>query len=201
MPDLRKNETAPLNVTQRSRHRVFVGLGWNPHDKPGLLDKAKAIAGRKVLHHDLDLSCYLFDADKGYIGQVCADADRHSDESGQIYHSGDNVEGIGEGDDEQISVELKGLTHKIHSIVFVASVKNGHVFEEINSPEIRIVDGYSGHDFLSQPLNDAEGAHKTDFVFVRIYADKPDTWRLHYIGGYASFGDEGDVARTLGCYL
>ncbi len=184
MSKLQKNEITKLNVTQKSRHRIFVGLGWDPNDKVGLLDKAKAIAGRRALHHDLDLSCYIFDAEKNCLEHVYAD--RHSDESGQVYHSGDNIEGIGGGDDEQISVELKNLPAHIHSIVFVASIKNGHVFSEINSPEIRIGDGYSGRNFLSQDLSEDEGGEKSGFIFVRIYRDENDGWMLHYIGRYIS---------------
>jgi tellurium resistance protein TerZ len=201
MPRLKKNEMTTLNVTQEAQRRVFVGLGWDPNDNVGMIDKIKANFSRKPLHHDLDLSCYVFDVNARFIAQVGAQADKHSDQTGKIYHSGDNVEGVGDGDDEQISVELKDLDPAIHSIVFVASVNDGHSFGDVNSPEIRIADGYSGHNFMAMDLNDTEGAGQSLFIFARIFRDADDVWQLHYIGEYMSGADKTSQIETLKGYL
>ena len=59
-------DTKPLNVTQEGHHRIFVGLGWDPNENVGLKDKALGALGLKDTHHDLDLSCYIYDANKRY---------------------------------------------------------------------------------------------------------------------------------------
>ena len=183
MTSLQKGIKTPLNVTQEAKHRVFVGLGWDPKEKAGIGEKIGALIGGKETHHDLDLSCFYYDADKNYLGVVtAADANLHSDPSGTIYHSGDNVEGIGEGDDEQVSVELKDLPPEIHHIVFKASIKSGHTFNDVASPEIRLCDGYTGHCFLDVSLLDNH-ADQDAFIFVRLYRDG-DGWRVHHIGDF-----------------
>ena len=70
MPHIKKGETAPLHVTQEGTHRIFVGLGWDPNDDIGLKDKALNTLGLKNLHHDLDLSCFIYDRDGRYISHV-----------------------------------------------------------------------------------------------------------------------------------
>ncbi len=198
---LSKGDTAPLNVTREAKHRVFVGLGWDPNEKTGLLDQAKALLKGQELHHDLDLSAYIFDINKRYIGHVSAETGRQVDQTGQIYHSGDNVEGIGEGDDEQISVELKGLDATIHSILFKASIKSGHVFGDIKDPEIRIGDGYSGHTFAQHNLTAEGGAKKSAYIFAQIIRTAENTWSIHHIDTYLDMAQPDDWIETLKPYL
>lgn len=199
MSKIKKGETAPLNVTKEARHRVFVGLGWDPNENFGIIDEAKALMGGKPVHHDLDLSCYIYDSSKGFMECVSTETDHHIDKSGQIYHSGDNEEGIGDGDDEQISVELKDLPPGIHYIVFIATVKSGHVFGEVDSPEIRLADGYSDHDFLKTPLSPEEGREKSAFVFARITRTGDDEWSTHNISEYTDIAE--NWAEFLKQYL
>ncbi len=183
MPKLEKGEHSPLNVTRKAEHRVFAGLGWEPHAKPGMLEKLGAALGFTKIDHDLDLNCLLFSAKKNLIGAVSTLPGYAADISGRVYHSGDNIAGVGEGDDEQVSVELLKLDPSIHYIVFTAMIKSGHTFGEIDSPEIRLADGYSNHNFLITPLNHLEGKAKSAFAFASIYR-KDDGWNIHNISTY-----------------
>ena len=124
MAKIKKGEHAPLNVTQEARHRVFVGLGWDPKDDVTLMDKAKELVGGVKAHHDLDLLCYLYTKNHTFI-ETIAGQGRNSTQGGKIYHSGDNIEGLGEGDDEQVSAELKDLDEDIHHIIFTRPSKAG----------------------------------------------------------------------------
>lgn len=190
MPALEKGQHGPLNVTKQARHRIFAGLGWDPKEKASLMEKAKALVGGPKTWHDLDLSCYMYDSNKALVDSVTAKADKHIDQTGNIYHSGDNVAGLGEGDDEQISVELIHLPENIHHIVFTVTIKTGHTFSDINSPEIRLADGYSGHEFLSLPLSVPEGRDKSGFIFAHIYrSEDSDGWALHNISQFLDADD------------
>ncbi len=194
-----KGQSVPLNVTQEAKQRIFVGLGWNPNEKPGLGDKLGALIGAREHYHDLDLSCFYFDAQKNCLGAVTADPNSYSDPSGCIYHSGDNVEGIGDGDDEQISVELKDLPQNIETIIFKASIKSGHHFNEIADPSIRLCDGYTGHCFLESSLN-SETAEKSDaYVFISLKREG-DGWHMRYIGEFLKNEPLERMKNTLGGY-
>ena len=175
MPRLEKGEHCPLNVTKKAEHRVLAGLGWEPHAHAGMLEKLGAAMGLKSINHDLDLACLTFDEQKNLLGTISAIPGYSTDGSGRIYHSGDNVAGEGDGDDEQVSVELLKLDPSIHYIMFVATIKSGHTFGEIDSPEIRLADGYSNHNFLITPL--------THFAFASIYR-KEEGWNIHNISTY-----------------
>ena len=195
-----KGETALLNISQEAKHRIFVGLGWDPNEDASLKDKALDTLGIKSVDHDLDLSCYIYDADKRYISHVSTEAGRETDQTGQIYHSGDNVAGVGDGDDEQISVELLDLDPAIHSIVFLASIKSGHQFNEVREPEIRLVDAYSDREFLHLSLLDIEGNNQNAFVFASIFrAD--GQWMLRHIGEFADLNDQSSWSEALKTYL
>jgi stress response protein SCP2 len=183
MPSLEKGQHAPLNVTQEAQHRIFVGLGWDPFEDRGRLSRFLRFLGFRAPHHDLDLSCFIYDSDGTLIGEISSESGKAADFSGRIYHSGDNVEGIGEGDDEQISVEFKNLPTKIHQLLFTASIKGDHTFDEVRSPEIRLVDGYSGHEFLKVSLGKEDGAAFPAFTFVHLYRDG-EGWIVRYVGEY-----------------
>ncbi len=201
MPRIPKGQTVPLNVTQKARRRVFVGLGWDPNEDVGITDKAMGALGLKDTHHDLDLSCYIFDKNKRYISHVSVEEGRGVDQTGKIYHSGDNVEGVGDGDDEQISVELKNLDKAIHTIVFKASIKTGHTFDEVTDPEIRLADGYSDHNFLNVSLLDTDNNNKSAFVFASLVKDAEAQWTARHIGEFIDVPEDGNWAELLKTYI
>lgn len=199
MAKLEKGSSAPLNVTQQAKHRVFVGLGWNPKLKSGIIESAREMMGGPKTWHDLDLACFIYDEAGNFIESVAA-AGNAADTSGRIYHSGDNTEGLGEGDDEQISVELKDLPPNIAHIVFRASIKSGHHFDDVDAPEIRIADGYSGHTFLEAPLGGPEGRDKSAYLFVRI-SRAGDGWHIHNIDEFPPVAEDADWAGIAAQYL
>lgn len=201
MARIAKGDTVPLNVTQQARHRVFVGLGWDPNENVGLADKVQEKLGLKHNHHDLDLSCYIYGADKRYISHVSTESGRETDQTGKIYHSGDNVEGVGDGDDEQISVELKDLDEAIQAIVFKASIKSGHSFSEVTEPEIRLVDGYSDHNFLHVALDHTEGNDKSAFVFVSLIKNVEGVWTVKHISEFVDIPADGKWSDILKAYI
>lgn len=196
---LKKGQFSALNVTQEARHRIFVGLGWDPKGDVNILDKARELVGGRKAYHDLDLSCYLYTAERSFIQSVSGTGN-NSDDSGHVYHSGDNLEGIGDGDDEQISVELKDLDRNIHHIIFTATIKSGHTFGDVSTPEIHLSDGYSNYAFLRSSLSHAEGKGKTGFVFVHLYRSD-DSWMMHNISEFVKAQDLEEWPALIVTYL
>lgn len=195
-----KGASKPLNVTKEAQHRVFVGLGWDPADSPNIVQKVKAIAKGKETHHDLDLSCFAYDQDKSFIGHVSALPELASMADDKIYHSGDNEEGIGEGDDEEISVELKDLPNNIHNLIFTAAVTSGQTFGHVKSPEIRIADGYTNHNFLRTDIAQNEGQDDDLYIFIKL-SKQDGKWHLTNLDTYLKDAEISDYEEHLRNYL
>ncbi|NCT40644.1 MAG: TerD family protein [Alphaproteobacteria bacterium] len=194
------NTPSPLNVSQTDSQRIFVGLGWDPNDSPTLIDKVGALIGRRESHHDLDLACYYFNQDGACLGYISADVAHATNASGSIYHSGDSIEGVGDGDDEQISVELKNLPPNVHHLIFKASIKSGHHFGEVAMPEIRLCDGYTERVFLDKSLED--GGQHNGYIFARVFRGGGDgEWMLEDIGVFSEHVSAQAWADTLAQYL
>ncbi|GAA4017260.1 hypothetical protein GCM10022631_32370 [Deinococcus rubellus] len=94
--------------------RVSMGLGWD------------AASGRSI---DLDAGCLLFDRQFKHLETVFFMHLSSSDQS--VKHSGDNLTGEGEGDDEVIEVDLTGVPQRAAHLVFVVNSFSGHKFSDV----------------------------------------------------------------------
>jgi stress response protein SCP2 len=199
MKALKKGDIVPLKYSKKARHRVICGLNWDPLEQgPGLLQKITA-GQRNRDTYDLDLFCYMFDDDKDFADGVSGKPDETIDDSGNVYHSGDDTSGTGEElDDELVSVELRELPDYITHIVFVAEIQSDHSFADVLNPYIRVADGLTEQDLLIQDLRD--GGDFTACVFARLFKNE-GTWMLHYIGDYKYGFDIVDWIEDVKPYL
>lgn len=178
-----RGEKAPLNHTLKARQRIIVGLGWDAReDKVGLFGRVLKTDSQ----HDLDITCYIYNKDGEFVDFVGAEAQDSMDQSGKIYHSGDDMSGEGDGDDEFISAELAELPGSVHSIVFLVEIRSNHVFADIDSPFGRVADGMTNNNLLEVSINHDEAADKNAFVMCSIFRDlSSDTgWTLYNISEY-----------------
>lgn len=178
-----KGEKTPLLHTKQARERIVVGLRWDPReDQVKLLNKLV----KKDSQHDLDVSCYVYGAGGEFLDYVGAEAQDSMDESGKIYHSGDDMCGSGDGDDETISAELADLPSEIHALVFLVDVRSNHNFAHVLSPMTRLADGMNDKNLLEIHLDHDESKHKNAFVMCSIYRndESPTGWMLYNISEY-----------------
>jgi stress response protein SCP2 len=146
--------------------RVAMGLGWDP--APGT---------KKV---DLDASCIAFDANGRQLEIVWF---MHLSEfRGALKHSGDNVTGMGEGDDERIIVDLSALPDNVHSLVFTITSFRGQKFTEIAQAFCRLVDEASGQELVRYELSQSEP--RTGVVMAMLRRTGPATWEMRAIGEF-----------------
>jgi stress response protein SCP2 len=146
--------------------RVAMGLGWDP--APGT---------KKV---DLDASCIAFDANGRQLEIVWF---MHLSEfRGALKHSGDNVTGMGEGDDERIIVDLSALPDNVHSLVFTITSFRGQKFTEIAQASCRLVDEASGQELVRYELSQSEP--RTGVVMAMLRRTGPATWEMRAIGEF-----------------
>ncbi|MFA5592251.1 MAG: TerD family protein [Micavibrio sp.] len=195
-----KGHKAPLLFTQSSRDRVLIAISWDERQ-----DKASALQRLTGSHtqHDLDLSCFVYDSNGAYIDFVGAMAQDAVDETGAIYHSGDDATGEGLGDDESISCELAGLPRSTTDILFVCEIRSGHLFGDIADPRMRIADGMTDTNLLEIFMNGADGADKPACILARITRDNrsPTGWSYHAINDYPPIDDVSDWGGYLTRYL
>ena len=96
-------------------------------------------------------------------------------------HLGDNQTGSGEGDDEQITVDLSKIYAKVDTIVFLVSSYQGHTLEWIDSAYVRLVDVAGQEERELARFTLTGGVHTTGMVMATMVRDG-DQWRLRAVG-------------------
>lgn len=197
---LAKGQKVPLLYTPKARHRVLTAISWDiSKEKVKLMDKIR----KTDQQYDLDISCYVYDEHGEYIDFVGAMAQDSMDQSGAIYHSGDDQTGEGDGDDEAISCELAGLPEDVAHIVFLVEIRSAHIFSDIGAISLRIADGMTDKNLYELTVAKNEGHDSAAYVAARIYRDSssPTGWSLHIIDEYPDLAEVDDWGGWLIRYL
>jgi stress response protein SCP2 len=145
--NLSKGQKVNLSKQRYGLSKVMVGLGWDEvQQQGGLFGRFKA--------KPQDIDCDAFAILLGYDGKLINHATKLSDctvffnnlrwPNGSIQHMGDNLTGAGEGDDEQIFVDLNNVPQNVCGIVFAVNIyeafKRNQHFGMIRNAFIRVVD-------------------------------------------------------------
>jgi stress response protein SCP2 len=173
---LRKNERVSLVKTGAPPlTKVRMGLGWDP-----------AKAGKDV---DLDASALAFDQANKKIEIVWFT--HLSEFQGALVHTGDNLTGEGEGDDEQILIDLAALPSRVHSLVFTINSFRGHKFTEISAAFCRLVDVGTGAELVRFDLSESEP--RTGVIMAVISREPAGSWEMRAVGEF----HEAKTARAM----
>ena len=166
--------------------KILVGLGWDAAEQTGSFLKDLFIG--KPAPIDYDCSCILLGAD----GKVISDElsltavyfNNLTDASGAIVHRGDNMTGEGEGDDEQITVDLSRVPENVERLVFAVNIYNANVREQhfgmIKNAFIRLQDMDSGEEICRFSLAD-DYSGMTGMIMGEIYRQDGE-WKFNAIG-------------------
>lgn len=155
--------------------KVVMGLGWDVKKVRGWFGTKD---GEPV---DLDASCVLFDAGNQPVDVVWFRQLQSQD--GSIVHTGDNRTGAGEGDDEQIIVNLGQIPANVTALVFVVNSFTGQNFSTIENAFCRMVDATTDREIARFNLS-GQGNH-TAQIMVKVYRHNGE-WKLHAIGANSS---------------
>jgi tellurium resistance protein TerZ len=152
--------------------KIVMGLGWDPVKTKGFLG-----FGSKTQEVDLDASCILFDEqgnqfDAAWFRQL-------KSRDGSVVHNGDNRTGAGDGDDEQISVDLTRVPANVKSLVFTVNSFTGQNFSQIENATCRIVNASNNQEVARFNLSTL-GAHNAQ-IMAKLYRHG-DEWKMHAIG-------------------
>ncbi|KOU00651.1 MULTISPECIES: TerD family protein [Streptomyces] len=174
---LSKGQNVVLNQDGTPLADVTVGLGWDARPTGGA-------------DFDLDASAVVCGPDQ----RVLSDAhfvfyNNLASPDGAVRHTGDNLTGEGDGDDEQILVDLDRLGEQTGQVVFTVSIHDaetrGQNFGQVEDAYIRVVDNLTGREMCRYELS-YDAAGETAMVFGALYR-RGGEWKFRAIGqGYAS---------------
>lgn len=168
--------------------RVTVGLGWDPAPRGADED------------FDLDASVLALGADDRIVSrEYFVFFNNLTSPRGEIVHRGDNLTGEGDGDDEQIDIQLDALSRTIVRIVFAVTIHNADYrhqsFGDVRNAFIRVVDTAHGTLLARYDLS-TDAATETAMLFGELYrAD--GGWRFRALGQGRIDGLAG-IARQFG---
>jgi stress response protein SCP2 len=173
---LRKNDRVSLVKTGAPPlTKVTMGLGWDP------------ARGKRSI--DLDASVIVFDTSAKKLEMVWFGHLKAFD--GALRHTGDNVTGKGDGDDEQIKVDLSQLPANVAHLVFTINSFRGHKFTDIERAFCRLVDDQSGAELVRFDLSEAQ--RRTAVLMVALSRTPNGTWEMRALGEYL----DGRTVRAL----
>lgn len=156
--------------------KIVMGLGWDAVKKKGFFG-----FGGGDQEIDLDASCLMFDSSNQLVDSVWFA--QLASRDGSIRHTGDNRTGAGDGDDEQIVVDLSKVPTNVKSLVFTVNSFTGVNFSQIENAFCRIVNGGNNSEIARYELS-CNGNH-TAQVMAKVYRNN-DEWKMHAIGENAS---------------
>lgn len=163
--------------------KITVGLGWDCNRYDGGAD------------FDLDAAAFMC----GASGKVRSDADFifYNNKTGAgVTHTGDNRTGDGDGDDEQIKVDLTAVPADVEEINFTVTIDQADVrnqnFGMVENSFIRIVDDATGTELLRYDLGE-DYSVETAIVVAKLYRNNGE-WKFNAIGS----GFSGGLAALCG---
>jgi tellurium resistance protein TerZ len=152
--------------------RVTMGLGWDAIKKGGIFG-----FGAKTESVDLDASCVMFDDQNRTVDVVWFRQLKSQD--GSIVHTGDNRTGAGDGDDEQIIVDLSRVPANVRSLVFTVNSFTGQTFAQVENAYCRVVNAANNQEVARYDLS-VQGEH-TAQIMAKLYRHNGE-WKMHAIG-------------------
>lgn len=193
---LKKGQGVSLKKEEFDLSRVTIGLGWDVNE-----EKSGGILGflSKKPEYDLDAVAFLI-GENGKVNDLGATENGRPSlnngdviffnnlkhHSGQIWLTGDNRDGSGDGDDEQIIVNLNALPDKYIKVIFVVQIyhgkKNNQDFSKVQNAFIRAEDA-KGKEMTRFDLSgDASFANYCSVTFAELAREGGGSWKFTAIG-------------------
>ena len=179
---------AKINLSKEAPglKKIMFGLGWDTNKYSGGDD------------FDLDASCFLVNA----MGRTTADGfifyNNLIGPNKCIVHQGDNRTGEGDGDDEQIHIELNKVPDNLEKIAFTVTIYEAEQrhqnFGQVSNAYIRIIDEATGTELVRFDLGE-DFSIETAVVVGELYKNNGE-WKFNAIGS----GFQGGLAALCGHY-
>ncbi|KGR85755.1 TerD family protein [Lysinibacillus odysseyi] len=184
---LSKGQRIDLTKNDPSLQRIIIGLGWDVKNFDGGQD------------FDLDASAFLLGAD----GKCRNDLDfifynNLQSTDGSVTHTGDNRTGEGDGDDEQIKVDLSKVPQSVDRIAITVTIHDAEArrqnFGQITNAFVRLINEDTNNEVLRFDLGE-DFSIETAVVFCELYRHNQD-WKFNAVGS----GYQGGLAALVQAY-
>lgn len=170
---LSKGQKVDLTKGNAGLSKLLIGLGWDTNKYDGGAD------------FDLDAAVFLV----GENGKVVSDSDfvfygnlKHASES--VIHLGDNLTGDGDGDDEQIKVDLAKIPANVQKVAFTVTIYEAEArkqnFGQVSNAFIRILDEAKNVELMRYDLGE-DFSIETAVVVAELYRHGAE-WKFNAIG-------------------
>ena len=173
---LSKGQNVSLSKTDPLLKHILIGLGWDARSSDGQ-------------DFDLDASVFMT-ADNGKVpsDDYFVFYNQLKSPCGSVQHTGDNLTGDGDGDDESIIVELEKVPANIKSLFVTVTIHDAETrrqnFGQVSNAFVRLVNHETGQEVLRFDLSE-DYSTETAMVFGEVYRHNGD-WKFRAIGqGYA----------------
>ena len=161
---------------------ITMGVGWDvmqQEQKKGFL--SSLFSPKAETSIDLDASCAMFDENKKacdvvWFGQLTS-------KDGSVRHGGDNLTGEGDGDDEQIMVDLSKVPANVKYLVFTVCSFRGQTFSMVDNAFCRLVDDSNKSEIARYTLSG--GGDSTAMIMAKVYRHE-NSWKMHALGEAAT---------------
>ena len=184
---LQKGGNVSLTKEAPGLTNVIAGLGWDTRQTDGAA-------------FDLDASVFMLGED----GKVLSDAafiffNNKKSPDGSVEHMGDNRSGEGEGDDEQVKLNLATMAADVKKIVFSVTIYDADTrkqnFGQVSNAYIRLVNEADNKEIARYDLSE-DASVETAMLFGEVYRHNAE-WKFKAVGqGFA--GGLGAMAASMG---
>ena len=177
--------------------KLMVGLGWDAAEPEGGGFFKKLFSSKKDI--DCDASVFVCKGGKLTDKDDVVYFNNLKHKSGAVQHMGDNLTGEGEGDDEQIFVDLDKLPADYDKLIFVVNIyqavqRNQH-FGMIKNAFIRIVDNETGEELIHYNLSDNYD-NMLAMVAGEVYK-RGDDWKFNAVGNGTTDPGLGELSKRF----
>ncbi len=176
--NLQKGQRVDLTKGNAGLNRIIVGLGWDP------VEQKRGFFSSAPVNIDCDSSVIMLQNDRLSDNQDIVYFGRLKSECGSVVHSGDNLTGEGNGDDETIIVSLNDIPAKYNKLVFVVNIYDSYNrkqhFGMIRNAYIRIINPTNNQELIRYNLSDDYDG-QTSLITGEIYRHN-DEWKFAALG-------------------
>ena len=189
---LQKGQKVSLSKEHAGLSKVIVGLGWDE-----VQQQRRGLFAPKPQDIDCDAFALLLVNGKLTNNQDIVYFGNLAHKSGSVKHMGDNLTGAGEGDDEQIVIDLNSVPSQYDRIVLAVNIykafdRRQH-FGMIQNAFIRLVDGRNNNEMCIYNLTENYSG-MTAMLFGEVYRYNGE-WKVSAIGQGTNDGSIGDFAK------
>ncbi|KUP08240.1 chemical-damaging agent resistance protein C [Bacillus coahuilensis m2-6] len=173
---LSKGQRIDLTKHDPGLKHILIGLGWDVKQFDGAID------------FDLDASAFLLDSQ----GKCRNDLDfifynNLQSPDGSVTHTGDNRTGAGDGDDEQVKIDLSKVPQDVDKVAFTVTIHDAaqrrQNFGQVSNAFVRLENAETGNEIVRYDLGE-DFSIETAVVFCEIYRHRGD-WKFNAVGaGY-----------------